>query len=76
MVLNVLTSSRKTRSTPSCCTFTATVSPLLRKVALWTCAMEAEAMGCRSKLEKMSRGGHLRSFRIVLKTSSRVLTGK
>mmetsp|Transcript_65424 Transcript_65424/g.185552 ORF Transcript_65424/g.185552 Transcript_65424/m.185552 type:complete len:201 (+) Transcript_65424:80-682(+) len=73
---SVLTSSRKTRSTPSCWTLTATTSPVLRSRARWTCAMLAEAMGSGSKLEKRSRGGRRRSLRIVRRTSSMELTGR
>mmetsp|Transcript_22542 Transcript_22542/g.40230 ORF Transcript_22542/g.40230 Transcript_22542/m.40230 type:complete len:313 (+) Transcript_22542:347-1285(+) len=73
---SVPTSSRKMRSTPSCCTFTATSSPVLRKYALCTCAMDAEAMGSASKLKKISDMGRPESFSMVRYTSSIVLTGK
>lgn len=47
-------SSKKIRSTPSCCTFTATISPLLRSRARCTCAIDAEANGSGSNSEKIA----------------------
>mmetsp|Transcript_115232 Transcript_115232/g.366293 ORF Transcript_115232/g.366293 Transcript_115232/m.366293 type:complete len:364 (+) Transcript_115232:2423-3514(+) len=75
-VVRVFMSSIMSLSTPSCCTFTATTWPVLRNRALCTWAMDAEATGSRSKLEKTSRGAWPRSFRIMRNTSSGVLTGR
>mmetsp|Transcript_8573 Transcript_8573/g.26645 ORF Transcript_8573/g.26645 Transcript_8573/m.26645 type:complete len:301 (-) Transcript_8573:434-1336(-) len=71
----VSASSQQRRSTPSCCTFTATTSPLPRSRALCTCAIDAEPMGSGSNSTKIVSKEHPRFFRIIRETSSRGLIG-
>jgi len=51
-------------------TFTTTRSPV-RRVAAWTWAIDAEAMGIRSKDWKTSARGRPRSSSTVLRTSEK-----
>mmetsp|Transcript_91204 Transcript_91204/g.242219 ORF Transcript_91204/g.242219 Transcript_91204/m.242219 type:complete len:334 (+) Transcript_91204:166-1167(+) len=74
MIARVPRSSLIRRSTPSCCTFTATVSPLW-SVARCTCAMEAEPMAGVLKSRKTSLIGRPKSVRNTRRISAMGLSG-
>mmetsp|Transcript_69299 Transcript_69299/g.223986 ORF Transcript_69299/g.223986 Transcript_69299/m.223986 type:complete len:260 (-) Transcript_69299:450-1229(-) len=74
MMPSVARSSLMRRSTPSCCTFTATTSPLC-STALCTCAMEAEPMAGVAKSLKASSRGRPRPALSTRRTSGMGLSG-